>query len=480
MNYFFMARDLCMKNKMKFLFMVSKNALFFTFATTTTFSLYQMDTAVLCLCLLIVLTLGSDDGRREEEAALQEKLHHLEQQHNSSSSHHQSVHQLLRQRLPAGCSYSLIPGHPTLLQATSASVVIHLLNGKGWLRNGAHPDCAQPTHSIFLNALQPEHCASVLDFEWVECGGYAGIRPHAWKGQHYVFLCRESPKERKRLLPHWIDGGSGLCAIFPTNWTPPPLYLTEVQPVPLEAKRQHPLVTSAISHSYSSLRANVTAALIRRNIPFHRFGSQQRTISMSDYLKSFNSKPLLQATALETQKGRLEKENAIRWSKFHLALEHTSQHGYMSEKVWQALRVGTVPIYYGAPEAGFFLPPHSTLFLSDFASYDKLIDYLLYLDKNDTAYMSYLEWRQILLTQPQHPYTRFLRSYGQGEMFRDHLCAIDERGSSVLAQLKRGEQPEPFLSAWTHWVSGQQCVIPPGGCAQRADFRDPPTHFSCS
>lgn len=394
----------------------------------------------------------------------------------------QPVHEFLKQRLPSGCSYELIREHPGSVVTNGDAVIVHVINAKRWATNSAHPHCTAPTHSIFLKSLHPNSCYSAVDFEWVECGGGlrdAGgspIQPKPWKGQTYVFFCRESPKQQKPPAPHWIDGGSGLCAVFPTNWVPPLTYFLELQPVPLEEKKKHVLITSAISHSYTRLRAELTQALIRRRVSFHRFGKVQRSISMEAYLRSFNSSPHILPEQLAAGNWRAQKENAIRWSKFHLALEHSSQNGYMSEKVWQALRVGSVPIYYGAPEARFFLPPHSTIFLRDYPSYDALIDYLLYLDRNDSAYLEYLQWRQ-QLQQPRHPYTAFLSSYGQGELLSEHFCLVDAVGSSVLEQNLSVVQP--FRSVWTDWISGQQCEIPEGGCAKRADFRDPPFTFHC-
>jgi hypothetical protein len=413
---------------------------------------------------------------RVEVEVFRKQLEHINSQHTlAAPAPVVSVREILQERLPAGCSYNVISGQPSRI---TPSAILHLFNGKRFLRNTIHPHCETSTHSIFLNSLKPDHCLAALDFEWVECGGDDSITAHDWMGQIYVFMCRESPNEVRPLLPHWIDGGNGLCSLMPTNWVPQPLYLTEEQPVPLLRKRAHPLVTNTISHSYSKVRVDTTAAFIARNISFHRFGNKEQTTTIDAYLQSFNSRPLLQPTLLEYQRSRLEKENAIRWSKFHLALEHASQNGYMSEKVWECLRVGTVPIYYGAPEARFFLPPHSTIFMSDFDSYDALIDYVIYLDKNDTAYLEYLQWKEVL-KEPTHPYTQFLSQYGQGALFRDHLCVVDEQSNTILAQLKKGEQPEPFLSEWTDWETGQQCTIPKGGCAGRADIRDPPTHFHC-
>lgn len=394
---------------------------------------------------------------------------------------YESVTEVLKRRLPSSCSYSLIEGHPDRILITANAASIHLLTGKGWLLHSKYPNCVEAPRSIFLRSLSPDSCASAIDFEWVECGGAVAGSSKTLKyhGQTYIFFCRESPSKLLPVKGHWIDGGSGLCSVLPTNWVPPAAYFMEVEPISLEQKAEHVLVTAVVSHHISKVRAESLLALQRRNISYHSFGSYKRTMSITQYLKSFNSKPWINASELGMDSKRIEKQNAIRWSKFHLALDHVSQNGYMSEKVWQALRAGTVPIYYGAPEAPFFLPPESTIFMNRFDSYDSLIDYLLYLDANDTAYQEYMNWRQ-QLHDPTQPYTRFLNSYGQGEKFSQHLCLVDVEAAHILRQLKSGAEVAPFQRQWTVWDSGIECNIPEHGCSGRRDFRDPPHLFHCT
>ena len=41
------------------------------------------------------------------------------------------------------------------------------------------------------------------------------------------------------------------------------------------------------------------------------------------------------------------------------------------------------------------LPPSSYINVDDFSSIKQLTDYLLYLDRNDTAYASYFAWKEV-------------------------------------------------------------------------------------
>ena len=85
--------------------------------------------------------------------------------------------------------------------------------------------------------------------------------------------------------------------------------------------------------------------------------------------------------------------------KFYLAFENSYHcRDYITEKLTQnSLMSGTVPVVYGATKEDLeaFVPPNSCIFVDDFKSPQELVDYLNYLDKNETAYKSYLTWRTL-------------------------------------------------------------------------------------
>ena len=88
-------------------------------------------------------------------------------------------------------------------------------------------------------------------------------------------------------------------------------------------------------------------------------------------------------------------ENLFKPYKFYLAFENGLCTDYITEKFWTALRRNSVPIvlakdYYG-PDV---VPPRSFISVQDFPSVKALAEYLLYLDKNDTAYNGYFSWKQ--------------------------------------------------------------------------------------
>ncbi len=64
-----------------------------------------------------------------------------------------------------------------------------------------------------------------------------------------------------------------------------------------------------------------------------------------------------------------------------------------------------VPIVFGAYKEDYFntLPPQSYINVDDFRSIEELADYLVYLDRNDTAYAAFFAWRQFgeLVVSPE-------------------------------------------------------------------------------
>ena len=81
--------------------------------------------------------------------------------------------------------------------------------------------------------------------------------------------------------------------------------------------------------------------------------------------------------------------------KFTLAFENGVCTDYITEKFWITLQRNSVPVvlgkdYYSAD----VVPPGSFISVHDFPSVKALAEYLLYLDKNDTAYNEYFSWKQ--------------------------------------------------------------------------------------
>ena len=83
--------------------------------------------------------------------------------------------------------------------------------------------------------------------------------------------------------------------------------------------------------------------------------------------------------------------------KFYLSFENTIADGYVTEKFWMPLRMGTVPVYYGAPgnvkRLGFTDHLHA-IEAADFGSPRELASFLLLLGSSEQEYEAYHAWRK--------------------------------------------------------------------------------------
>jgi hypothetical protein len=92
------------------------------------------------------------------------------------------------------------------------------------------------------------------------------------------------------------------------------------------------------------------------------------------------------------------KQLALNNYMFYLAFENNNEPGYVTEKVFDGLIAGTLPVYLGATEDCLKLIPsdNSVIFVSDYGNNVKnLTDYLLFLQNNEIAYENHrLSWRK--------------------------------------------------------------------------------------
>ncbi|MGX8010540.1 glycosyltransferase family 10 domain-containing protein [Mesorhizobium sp. ORM8.1] len=78
---------------------------------------------------------------------------------------------------------------------------------------------------------------------------------------------------------------------------------------------------------------------------------------------------------------------------FCLAFENSIAPDYVTEKMFDPLAAGTVPVYLGAPNAAEFVPEHSYIDAASFRTPAELAAYLRHLAETPRDYEAYLAWR---------------------------------------------------------------------------------------
>eukprot|EP01116_Phalansterium_solitarium_P022187 TRINITY_DN7233_c0_g1_i2.p1 TRINITY_DN7233_c0_g1~~TRINITY_DN7233_c0_g1_i2.p1 ORF type:complete len:366 (+),score=74.48 TRINITY_DN7233_c0_g1_i2:98-1195(+) len=88
------------------------------------------------------------------------------------------------------------------------------------------------------------------------------------------------------------------------------------------------------------------------------------------------------------------KLNITRQYKFAITFDNHNEDHYVSEKFFQALVAGAVPVYMGAPNIDLFAPSvKSVIKATDFSGPKELAERLNYLATHDDEYQEYLSWK---------------------------------------------------------------------------------------
>lgn len=114
---------------------------------------------------------------------------------------------------------------------------------------------------------------------------------------------------------------------------------------------------------------------------------------------------------------------------FYMAFENSLEPGYVTEKPFDGLIGGTVPVYLGdAAHLKSLIPdPKAVIFLSDFNNnYTSVAEYLIYLSHNESAYEEHRAWRK------DFDYHRNIR--GKALMEKSWECRICEWAVEIAPQ----------------------------------------------
>lgn len=119
---------------------------------------------------------------------------------------------------------------------------------------------------------------------------------------------------------------------------------------------------------------------------------------------------------LAADQGRTTKLALIARYRFTLAFENSIDNDYVTEKFFDPLIAGSVPVYLGAPNIADYAPGERCFIdVRDFSTPALLAEYLRFLAASPAEYERYLLWKQqelrpafraLLRRIPQHPWHR--------------------------------------------------------------------------
>ncbi|KAI3445981.1 hypothetical protein Pfo_002646 [Paulownia fortunei] len=180
-----------------------------------------------------------------------------------------------------------------------------------------------------------------------------------------------------RIILPWHDGGKGYDVVMTTSLSSdvPVGYFSWAEydiMAPVQPKTENALAAAFISNCGArNFRLQALVALENANVKIDSYGGCHRN-----------------------RDGRVDKVETLRRYKFSLAFENSNEEDYVTEKFFQSLVAGTVPVVIGAPNIQDFAPsPGSLLHIREVKDVDSVAKTMKYLAENASAYNESLRWK---------------------------------------------------------------------------------------
>ncbi|KAI5386972.1 glycoprotein 3-alpha-L-fucosyltransferase A isoform X2 [Lathyrus oleraceus] len=141
---------------------------------------------------------------------------------------------------------------------------------------------------------------------------------------------------------------------------------------PVKPKTEKALAAAFISNCGArNFRLQALEALERTNISIDSYGGCHRN-----------------------HDGRVNKVETLKHYKFSLAFENSNEEDYVTEKFFQSLVAGTIPVVVGAPNIQDFAPsPGSVLHIKELKDAESIAKTMRYLSENPEAYNQSIRWK---------------------------------------------------------------------------------------
>lgn len=177
--------------------------------------------------------------------------------------------------------------------------------------------------------------------------------------------------------------------------------LDQILKTPPEKKNEGNLASLFISSRFDQSGRLEYAAELMKHVQVHSYGKQ------------------LTNRGLKNDCGRKTKWDLMANYKFNIAFENSIAPDYVTEKFYDSLIVGSVPVYMGAPNIDALSPAdHCFINVADYSGPKELAEYLLVLDQDEARYQEYMAWKKkplraeflkLVDEQRDHPFVRLYR-----------------------------------------------------------------------
>ncbi|CAL1273112.1 unnamed protein product [Larinioides sclopetarius] len=238
-----------------------------------------------------------------------------------------------------------------------------------------------------------------------------------------------------------------------TQFIPSIEYLTKRKPVPIKLKNK--LRKNGFA-PILYLQSHCNVASDRDNYIKHLMNY----ISIDSYGKCLHNKELPPHLISTDTHNDEELFSFISQYKFHIAFENAICNDYMTEKLFRALHVGSVPIYKGSKSVKDWLPANkSVIIVDDFNHPSELADLVLKLDQNDSLYNEFLQFKETGIESEFLGDYLLKRKWGVNDPdkldfitgFECFICDKIQKPSSAssIANPRHMNCPQPHQSIWS-------------------------------
>lgn len=149
--------------------------------------------------------------------------------------------------------------------------------------------------------------------------------------------------------------------------------------------------------------------------------------------------------------------------KFVIAIENCVCEDYLTEKIWRAILVGVVPIYFGCPTIREWLPnPKSAILLQDFPRPKLLSAHIDELMRDDDLYEEYLQHKTKGVISNVNLINKLKETDHKKDSDREFICFLCEK------LYRMGEVLEHRVINKSHY----DCPTPISALTQNADIND--------
>lgn len=181
-----------------------------------------------------------------------------------------------------------------------------------------------------------------------------------------------------RIWPGHLAGLADIPAVYLANPSVPEFNI-DFRRSPHFPKRNDAVMAAFISHCHAPNGRDKILDTLMKAFPVHSYGRCRRNMELEE----------------KTRDWQADKAQISSQYYFIFTSENSNEFGYVTEKVYEALNSGALPIYFGAPDIKRFVPdPSAIIDVADFASTDDLITYLNHLLEDEEAYLTHFEWKK--------------------------------------------------------------------------------------